>query len=38
MMNKKQEPSTKCNVCGQDFSSKTKLFEHINKTGHAKAK
>ncbi|KAF8339696.1 DnaJ domain-containing protein [Cantharellus anzutake] len=27
-----------CNVCGEDFPSRTKLFSHINQTGHALAK
>ena len=26
-----------CNVCNQSFPSKTKLFHHINETGHARA-
>jgi len=25
----------KCNVCGEKFSSKTKLFAHIDEEGHA---
>lgn len=25
----------RCNVCGQDFASKNKLFDHIRHTGHA---
>ncbi|TPX62916.1 hypothetical protein PhCBS80983_g00035 [Powellomyces hirtus] len=28
---------TNCNVCGEGFSSRTKLFDHINHTGHALA-
>lgn len=28
----------KCKSCGEAFPSKTKLFEHINKTGHASTK
>lgn len=28
----------KCKGCNESFPSKTKLFEHINKTGHASAK
>ncbi|KAJ3372181.1 hypothetical protein HDU91_004116 [Kappamyces sp. JEL0680] len=27
-----------CNVCKEGFASKTKLFNHINETGHARAK
>ncbi|KAH9028531.1 DnaJ-domain-containing protein [Lactarius hengduanensis] len=26
-----------CNVCGEKFDSKTKMFEHINREGHALA-
>jgi DnaJ homolog subfamily A member 5 len=26
-----------CNVCGETFDSKTKLFEHVNREGHALA-
>jgi len=26
-----------CNVCGETFESRTKLFEHINLEGHALA-
>jgi len=26
-----------CNVCGETFESKTKLFEHVNREGHALA-
>ena len=28
----------KCNVCNEAFASKTKLFDHIKKSGHASAK
>lgn len=28
-------PSLVCNVCKQSFESKSKLFKHINTTGHA---
>ncbi|KAI0249867.1 DnaJ domain-containing protein [Lactifluus subvellereus] len=31
------EPTAPCNVCGETFGSKTKLFEHINREGHALA-
>ena len=31
-----QEPFS-CNVCKLGFSSKAKLFNHINETGHARA-
>ncbi|KAI9440111.1 DnaJ-domain-containing protein [Lactarius indigo] len=27
-----------CNVCGEKFDSKTKMFEHINREGHALAR
>ncbi|BGP28002.1 zinc finger, C2H2-type domain containing protein, DnaJ Family [Rhodotorula toruloides] len=27
----------RCNVCGESFGSRTKLFQHINDTGHALA-
>jgi len=26
-----------CNVCGEVFESRTKLFEHVNREGHALA-
>lgn len=26
-----------CNVCGDTFQSRSKLFQHINETGHALA-
>jgi hypothetical protein len=26
-----------CNVCGETFESRTKLFEHVNREGHALA-
>jgi DnaJ homolog subfamily A member 5 len=36
---KDAEPkSSLCKVCNQEFSSRTKLFEHISKEGHAAAK
>ena len=25
----------KCNVCAMEFESKSKLFKHVNATGHA---
>lgn len=30
-------PCQTCNVCNTSFISRTKLFEHINETGHARA-
>ena len=30
-------PQVRCNVCSDTFMSKTKLFIHINETGHALA-
>ncbi|KAF9448619.1 DnaJ-domain-containing protein [Macrolepiota fuliginosa MF-IS2] len=30
-------PQIRCNVCNENFESKTKLFSHINETGHALA-
>ncbi|KAI8826149.1 DnaJ domain-containing protein [Fimicolochytrium jonesii] len=33
----KNAGSTNCNVCGEAFSSRTKLFEHIKRSGHALA-
>jgi len=32
-----QVTSHTCNVCKEQFESKTKLFAHINNTGHALA-
>jgi DnaJ family protein A protein 5 len=29
--------NTQCNVCGETFESRTKLFEHVNREGHALA-
>ena len=29
--------SDQCNVCGETFESRTKLFEHVNREGHALA-
>lgn len=29
--------SCACNVCGENFDSRTKLFEHVNREGHALA-
>ena len=29
--------SEQCNVCEETFESRTKLFEHINREGHALA-
>ncbi|KAK4523925.1 hypothetical protein GAYE_SCF00G1823 [Galdieria yellowstonensis] len=33
--NKKNEISNRCNVCGENFTSRNKLFEHIRTEGHA---
>jgi len=30
-------PNTQCNICGETFESRTKLFEHVNREGHALA-
>ena len=32
------DESLSCKVCGMDFSSRTQLFKHIKKTGHAALK
>ena len=32
---KKAEPVLRCNVCGEVFASRTKLFTHIKELGHA---
>lgn len=32
-----QRAAQSCNVCAESFASRTKLFEHINATGHALA-
>jgi DnaJ family protein A protein 5 len=29
--------SEQCNVCGENFDSRTRLFEHVNREGHALA-
>jgi DnaJ family protein A protein 5 len=29
--------SCACNVCGENFDSRTRLFEHVNREGHALA-
>ncbi|KAI8912829.1 hypothetical protein EDD86DRAFT_117795 [Gorgonomyces haynaldii] len=34
---KKEKPKERCNVCKQGFPSRTKLFEHIKSSGHARA-
>ncbi|PWN46737.1 ChaC-domain-containing protein [Violaceomyces palustris] len=30
-----KDPGMSCNVCSEDFASRTKLFNHIRETGHA---
>ncbi|GJQ08419.1 hypothetical protein GpartN1_g210.t1 [Galdieria partita] len=32
---KKNDTSIRCNVCGETFGSRNKLFEHVRKEGHA---
>lgn len=34
-LDKKVDNSVRCNVCGETFSSRNKLFEHLRKEGHA---
>jgi len=29
------QQALKCNVCKEQFDSKSKLFKHVNATGHA---